>query len=298
MTRRPLVDRRPTRSLLVALVLTSLTVMTLDLHHDEGSALNPARRAVGTVLGPVEEVATSATRPFRAIPEWFDSRGDLRHDVAALQAENADLRQQVATSGFDRNRLEEYDGLTTAARTQGRALVPARVVALGSAQSFTRTVTIDAGAGSGVRPDQTVVNADGLVGRVLRVGPSSATVLLALDSRSVVGARVGSSMEVGFLTGRGVIGEDGRLDLELLDGAVTPARGDVVVTWGSRGGAPYVAGVPIGRVTQVFASLRDSSRRAVVEPAVDFTSLDLVGVVVPSGTSSDRALIEADGSLR
>jgi len=294
---RPPAERRPTRALLVALLLTSVTVMTLDRGHG-GSPVDPLRSAVGGVLGPAEAAAAAAARPLAAVPEWFRSRGELRHDVARLEAENADLRQQVETSGLDRNRLAEYDGLTAAARTQGRAVVPARVVALGAAQSFTRTVTIDAGSEAGVRADQTVLNADGLVGRVVRVSRTTATVLLVLDSRSVVGARVGSSMEVGFLSGRGVVGEDGRLDLELVDGAITPARGDVVVTWGSHGGAPYVSGVPVGRVTQVFASLRDSSRRAVVVPYVDFTSLDVVGVVVPSGTSSDRSVIEADGSLR
>lgn len=290
-------ERRPSRALLVALVLTSATLMTLDRGHD-GSAVEPLRGAVGTVLGPAEAAAATAARPFQAVPAWFRTRGDLRQDVAQLEAENADLRRQVETTGLDRNRLAEFDGLTAAARTQGRAVVPARVVALGPAQSFTRTVTIDAGSDAGIRADQTVINADGLVGRVLRVSRSTATVLLVLDSRSVVGGRIGASMEVGFLSGRGVLGEDGRLDLELVDDAVTPARGDVVVTWGSHGGAPYVSGVPIGRVTQVFASLRDSSRRAVVEPYVDFTALDVVGVVVPSGTTSDRAVIEADGSLR
>ena len=58
----------------------------------------------------------------------------------------------------------------------------------------------------------------------------------------------------------------------------------MVVTWGSQGGAPYVTGVPVGRVTQVFSSLRQTSQRAVIEPFVDFGALDVVGVVVPSGT--------------
>ena len=58
-----------------------------------------------------------------------------------------------------------------------------------------------------------------------------------------------------------------------------------------------VAGVPIGRVAEVYSSLRDSSQRAVIEPFVDFAALDLVGVVVPSGSESDRAVIEADGSI-
>jgi rod shape-determining protein MreC len=77
-----------------------------------------------------------------------------------------------------------------------------------------------------------------------------------------------------------------------------PARNDTVVTWGSDGGAPYVSGVPVGKVTSVYSSVRESTQRAVIEPFVDFSSLDLVGVVVPSGTRSDRGVIEADGSLR
>ena len=159
-------------------------------------------------------------------------------------------------------------------------------------------MTIDAGTRAGIAPDMTVVTGDGLVGRVLRVTSTTATVLLIVDGDSVVGGRIGSSLEAGFLRGRGVLGNDGRLDLELVDDTVVPAKDDVVVTWGSEDGAPYVAGIPVGRVTQVFTNLRETSQRAVIEPFVDFSSLDLVGVVVPSGTRSDRALVEADGSLR
>ena len=176
--------------------------------------------------------------------------------------------------------------------------MPARVVGVGASQTFSRTVTIDAGSEAGVHPDQTVVNADGLVGRVLRVTRTTATVLLVIDAESVVGGRIGESMQLGFLHGRGDLGRSGRLDLELVDDSVVPAKGDVVVTWGSQGGAPYVTGVPVGRVTQVFSSLRQTSQRAVIAPFVDFGALDVVGVVVPSGTQSDRSVVEADGRLR
>lgn len=293
--------RRPPRSpvaLLVALVLASATLLTLDLRHDTGSPVDPARRAAAEVFGPVEQAAAAGLRPVRALPGWFRGRAELRHDVARLEAENADLRRQVRTGGLDRTRLADYDALTAAAATGGHTLVPAHVIAVGPAQSFSRTVTIDAGRDAGVRPDQTVLEADGLVGRVIGVSASTATVLLVVDSRSIVGARLGDSMELGFLSGGGVAGERARLDLELVDDAIVPARGEVVVTWGSRGGAPYVSGVPVGRVSTVFASVRDGSRRAVIEPFVDFTSLDLVGVVVPLGTPSDRSVVQADGALR
>ncbi len=291
-------EPRPRHSVLVALLLACATLITLDYHGGTGSPLEPARQAMGEVFGPVESAADAAVRPLGAVPDWFRSRSDLRREIATLSAENSDLRQQVATSGVDRNRLAEYDGLTAAASTLGQALVPAHVVGVGATQSFSRTVTIDAGSRSGVHPDQTVVSADGLVGRVLRVTRTTATVLQVIDAESVVGGRIGESMQLGFLHGRGDLGRSGRLDLELVDDSAVPDKGDVVVTWGSQGGGPYVSGVPVGRVTQVFSSLRQTSQRAVIEPFVDFGALDLVGVVVPSGTKSDRAVVEADGRLR
>ena len=290
-------DRRPSRAVMLALLLACLTLITLDYRGGADSPMEPARRVVGEVLGPVETGTTAAIRPFTAVPQWFRTRDALGQDLAELRAENARLRSAAATAGYDRNRLAEFDDLSTAAGDLGYALVPARVVGLGPAQSFSRTVTIDAGARAGLRPDMTVINNDGLVGRILRVTRTTATVLLIVDTESVVGGRVGGSMEVGFLRGRGVLGGDGRLDLELVDQSVVPAEGDSVVTFGSDGGAPYVKGIPVGKVTSVYTSLRETSQRAVIDPFVDFASLDLVGVVVPSGTRSDRAVIVGDGRM-
>jgi rod shape-determining protein MreC len=291
-------DRARLRSRVVALVLACLTLMTLDHHPGAGSPLEPARSAMGSVFGPVETATSAAIRPVTDLGGWLHTRRSMQNDIATLEAQNSRLRSQATTTQYARNQLAEYQGLTSAAGTLGQALVPAHVVAYGPAQSFSRTVTIDAGSKAGVRPDQTVLNDDGLVGRVLRVTPTTATVLLVVDTQSVVGARVGSSMKVGFLHGEGGLGNHGALDLQLVDASQAPAQGDTIVTWGSHDGAPYVAGVPVGRVTTVYASLRESTQRAVIAPFVDFTALDLVGVVVPSGTHSDRGIIAADGTLQ
>lgn len=290
-------DRSRLRSRMVALVLACLTLMTLDHHPGAHSPVEPARRAMGSVFGPVESATSAAVRPVTAVGGWFRTRRSMQNDIATLEAQNSRLRAQAATSQYSRHQLAEYQGLTSAAGTLSQALVPAHVVAYGPAQSFSRTVTIDAGSAAGVRPDETVLNADGLVGRVLRVTRTTATVLLIVDTESVVGGRVGPTMKVGFLRGQGGLGNHGTLDLELVDQSQAPAEGDTIVTWGSHGGAPYVSGVPVGQVTAVYASLRESTQRAVISPFVDFGALDLVGVVVPSGTRGDRGVIEADGSL-
>jgi rod shape-determining protein MreC len=280
---------------MVLLVLAAVTVLTLDARGGADSPVEPLRAAVGNVVGPVESGTAVAVRPFRQLAGYFGSNNRLRDQVATLSAENSRLRSQVETQPLDRQRLAELDGLTRTARSTGYSLVAARVVAMGPSQSFSRTVTIDAGTSSGIRPDMTVLNNDGLVGRVVRVTRTTATVLLIVDQDSVVGGRLGSNLELGFLRGRGATGSADRLDLDLMDSSVTPARGDVVVTWGSENGAPYVAGIPIGKVVSVWSTPREMAKHAVIAPFVDFTSLDVVGVVVPSGTRGDRRLIVAGG---
>lgn len=284
----------PRRSVAAALVLSCLAVMALD----SLGVLDGPRRVVGEVVGPAQGAAEAVVEPFLAIPGWLHSQESLVDRVSELEAQNEDLRAQLDGAGYDRNRLEQYDSLTATAAQLGYALVPARVIGMGPAQSFSHTVTIDAGSAAGLHPDQTVVSARGLVGRVLRVTRDTATVLLAVDADSVVGARIGESMEIGFLRGTGDISSSGALELELVDRQVVPAEDDSVVTWGSEGGAPYVAGIPVGRIVSVHDDIRDTTRRAVIEPFVDFSSLEVVGVVVPSGSDSDRALVEPDGSIR
>ena len=69
-----------------------------------------------------------------------------------------------------------------------------------------------------------------------------------------------------------------------------------MVTWGSQNGVPYVAGIPIGKVESVYSTPRELAKHAVIDPFVDFTSLDVVGVVVPRKTEGDRPVINGLGS--
>jgi rod shape-determining protein MreC len=283
--------RENPRRVLGLLILASLTVMTLDAKTGDASPLDAVRSAVGNVVGPIETGTDAVARPFTDLQGFVKTNRSLRADVADLEAENSRLRSAAASEPVDRNRLAELDGLTKTVSETGYSLVAARVVAMGPLQSFSRTVTIDAGTSSGVRKDMTVLNNDGLVGRVVRATRTTATVLLIVDTDSVVGGRLGSNLEIGFLRGRGSVGDDGTLALDLVDNAVTPSKDDVVVTWGSPSGVPYVAGIPIGRVESVISSPRQSSRLAVIKPFVNFSALDVVGVVVPKGTHGDRPVL-------
>ena len=283
-------DTRRARTTLVLAVLTAVTVMTLDAGTGDRSPVEPVRAAVGEVFGPVQSAASEVTDPVVDAVDALGDLGGLRADNERLEVEVARLRAELATDEVDRNRLAQYDALAGVTEGSGFELVAARVVAMGPAQAFTRTATIDAGSGDGVEPDMTVVEAGGLVGRVLRTDRHTATVLLVVDAESFVGGRLGRSMELGFLQGSGDLGDDGLLAMDLVDPTVVPAAGDTVVTWGSRGGAPYVSGVPVGQVVDVQSSAGDQSVTTSIAPFADMSSLDLVGVVVGAGPGSRSEL--------
>jgi rod shape-determining protein MreC len=268
------------------LLLACVTIFTLDARHGtSASPVDPLRTAVGDVLGPVEDGAASVLRPVTGIPEHFRSVSDLRDRIAALEAANERLRTQLHADQANATRNAEVDTIGAFADRTGYRVVQAQVIAIGPAQSFSRTVTIDAGTSDGVVPDLTVVSADGLVGRVIASSATASTVLLVIDRDSTVGGRLGTSMELGFLDGTGDISGDGSLTLSLVDHTVTPRPGDSVLTWGSRGDAPYLPGIPIGKVVSVHSSPAELTQTATVQPYVDFSALDVVGVITSHGGS-------------
>ena len=89
---------------------------------------------------------------------------------------------------------------------------------------------------------------------------------------------------MGVATGEGT----GPLRVELLSAQATVKAGDRLVTFGSQNDRPFVPGVPVGTVTKVENDPGQLTRTVLVRPFVNFTSLDLVGVVVQPPATDPR----------
>ncbi|WP_328321209.1 rod shape-determining protein MreC [Kribbella sp. NBC_00382] len=283
---------RRRRTILVLVILASFTLIVLDARRSAGSPVEPLRHAAATVFGPLESTATNARQPVDNLRDRFAEVDTLKAENEKLQAENEKLTSELRTTDYARNRADELDRLLKVAPTY--TVTPARVIGLGSAQSFNHTVTIDAGTADGVRPDMTVLTGDGLVGRVVRTTQATATVLLIGDRNSTVGGRLNSTMALGFVSGRGEVGSSAALDYKLVDLKARPKAGDRIVTWGSSGNAPYVPGVPIGEVTSVTSVQGALGSTALVKPFVDPSRLDLVGVVTGPPARAPRTAVSPE----
>lgn len=267
--------RSPRSTLLVLLVLTAFTLITLDVRSG-GSPFDGLRRAVDSVVGPAQRTVADA---LQAVTGAGDSEQEER-----LRAENARLIGELRRSEALQRRVDELDRLLELKDLGTYPMVPARVAAVGAAFGFASTVIIDAGSRDGVEPGQTVVNGEGLVGRTVRVGPFTSTVLLLTDAGFTAGARLTREGTLGLASGDG----DGGLTFQLVEGGRVQA-GDALLTTGSE---TFVPGVPIGRVASVQPAIGTLVTTAEVAPFVDVSALDLVGVVTEPPRGTPRVPLE------
>ncbi|WP_217206320.1 rod shape-determining protein MreC [Streptomyces sp. AC550_RSS872] len=283
-------DTRESRLLLVLLIAIAFALITVDIRGGEDSPVDGARSAAATVFGPIENGVSAAVDPVGNAVAAIRDSGERHDRLAALEQENAALKAKLGSDDRNRSRLKQLDKVLKVAGAGQYGIKGAEVIAIGAAQGFSWTITIDVGENDGIRRDMTVLNGDGLVGRVTTVGPNTATVLLANDPDFTVGTRMEASDELGFASGQG----DRPLRVELLNGKAEVKKGDRLVTFGSQADKPFVPGVPVGVVSRVDPSGGGLTRTLYVTPYAAFSKLDIVGVVVQAPTKDPRDTVLPD----
>ena len=143
-----------------------------------------------------------------------------------------------------------------------------------SLSNFEWSVTIDRGSSDGVAVDMPVIADKGLVGRVTEVASHWSKVMLIIDPRSAVAARLVSSGETGLLTGQA----RNAPIMDLVGPDTVVGADEQVVTSGYQNGL-YPPDIPVGFVSSVYTRPGSLTKSIEVRPAVDFSSLEFVEVV-------------------
>jgi rod shape-determining protein MreC len=151
---------------------------------------------------------------------------------------------------------------------------------IGVGQSYQQTVTLDAGSQDGARAGQTVLNGQGLVGKITSVTATTSTVQLASASSVVIGVAVAPSGQLGWVTGPGRVPGGGVMHLQMLSSAAVLQPGQQLVTGPSPSGQSFVPGVPVGVITKLVSKNGALTEAADVRPYVNYTALSVVGIVI------------------
>ena len=234
------------------------------------------------VFAEVERVISSGFSSVRRVWSGYaglrnlKSQNDaLTHDLEAAQIA---LQQQRALADRTRS-LERLLDLRDRSKLNTLA---AEIIAAGATPDF-RTLTIDKGSREGVRADMAVIAPAGVVGRVVMPSARAAKVQLLVDRNAAAGALVERSRAQGVVTGGG----DDRLRMDYVSEVADVIVGDLVVTSGIDG--IYPKGYVIGQVESVEKS-GTAYKTITVKPAVDFTSLEEVLVVLTPTPARETAV--------
>ena len=232
----------------------------------ESRLVERLRVTITDVTAPVLEVLSHPAAALAAATAEMRQLIDLRSENTRLRAENARLRQWHAVA----QRLDQenvaYKALLNFVDDPRPAFITARVIG-DAGGAFVRTVLLNAGANDGVRDGQAVINADGLVGRVVETGQRTARILLLTDLNSRVPVVVEQSRIPAILAGDN--SDDPRLAYLPMNAVIKP--GERIVTSGHGGMLP--PGLPVGEVTAVV----DGVVR--VRPFVDWHTLEYMRVL-------------------
>ena len=273
------------RLLLVILLVTSLFLITLDLH---GSGVTKGSRSVTqTFLAPIQKGVADVFAPVGRFFSDVKNFPNAKNEIAALQSENARLKSQTLVNKDIQGQLKQLKGVLDLSGRGGYKVVSARVIGHGSATTFTQTITIDAGSSDGITVDQTVVSEHGLVGVVKSVQSHSAIILLMSDPSFKLGVRIARSQSIGVLSGTG----GSNFTLQLLDPAGDIQKGDVLFTNGSDSNRPFIPGVPVGQVSAVDHTTATLTQTATVKSYSDLGNIGVVSIAITAPTTAPRTMI-------
>lgn len=265
--------------MLVFLAL-SLLIITLDFRGTFGP-LERIKDISQSIVSPIQRGLSTVTRP---IGNFFSSIGEL----ASLREENNDLRAEVDSLREEIDQARELTDENLELRTlleleepwftQDR--VSAQVIA-DAPGNFRWAVVIDKGESDGIRPDMAVVNADGLVGKIIQADSHQSVVLLLIDPKAGAAGKVEDEGVTGLVAGNG---GGQALSLEFVDKREEVAEGDIVVTSNFNRGI-FPPGIPIGTISEIGGDQRASELDISIAPFVDFNDLSVLSVLLETGRS-------------
>jgi rod shape-determining protein MreC len=261
----------------VFMVLLVVTVLLMAV--SSNPAVREVQNGVGFAFRPIQGAMDSVARGVASVAATITEIDRLRIDNAALRAENERLTAENARLDEIRRENDSLTALLQLKPGFDFKTAAATVIARESSE-FRRLVVLDKGTRDGISVGDVAVAAGGaLAGRVVEVGPSSATVVLLTDSDSTVIGQLTSNAATGQVVGQ--LG--GVLIMRQIDSGETVAVGDEVVTAGIELGggvrSPYPKGLLIGQVVDIRRDANDVVQTAYLQPAAQLDKLEYLLVI-------------------
>ena len=290
---------RRRRAVLAVFVVLSIAILTAYFGESGGGFFHTLQRGTQEAVAPIETGASRALKPARDFVGWIGDTVDAKDQNADLKKEVQGLRGRLAKAEVDLRDANQLKALASLHQEnyfpQSTAPVSARVIARSSTVWYS-TLKIDKGSSDGLRDNQPVIAAGGLIGKLTSVTGGTSEVRLITDGESGVSAQVFPAGVTGVV--RPEVGDPEDLLLEHVESGRRVTENTLVVTSGfksSRTESLFPRGIPIGRVTKVDLDELETYQRVHVKPFADMRRIDLVQVLTRRGVEQQAASVPEAG---
>lgn len=217
-------------------------------------------------------------------------------DLVNVREENDELKKQLMEARLnlvlaaeERAELRRLRHLLTLSPPEGWQLLGARVLAgrMGSNAALA-SVIIGRGYLSGAVPGTPIMTPGGIAGRVLRAGPTTATVLLLVDPGSRVAVVSQENRVQGILMGAGPFKP---LELRFVSHNTAVKDGEILVTSGLD--EAYPKGLPVARVISATPSDLSPFQSVQAVPLAELTNLEELLLVTRQGDGTGMSGLPA-----
>lgn len=251
------------------LVIVAVFLVGIMAYADANGRLTAApQELLSVVLTPLQKVTSALSGGAASVWEKYTSIDDVMDRNEQLEAENAELRQQMVD--YDRIKAENdaYKALARIQDTNSEAsYVSAFVIGRDPLDEF-GGFTLDQGSTDGVAVNDAIISDRGyLLGVVVEVDATSCKVMTILHPSFNAAGVISRTRENGIITGSADYAADGQCVLTNLDRATEARKGDQVITTGL--GGVFPANLLVGTVQEVVPEQSGKSSSAVILPGAD-----------------------------
>lgn len=260
---------------LLLVLLTALYTWNRTTGALDSLTTNAGLELTGVVLDPVRQLQAAVSDLWKGYVDLTDVREENR----VLTERVRELEARLLSHSEDMAELVRLRELLKMPVDVSWVAVGARVLSgrLGP-NSQLEAFTINRGYTSGAAPGTPIVTNQGLLGRVLRASPHTATAILLTHTMSRIAIFTQKSRTPGILAGTG----PGRpLEVRYMDGSTTAEPGEILVTSGLDG--KYPKGIPVARVVSVTPSNYSEFMTVRAEPLADLRHIEEVLLLEPTG---------------
>ena len=229
------------------------------------------------IVNPFISAQTWLAKRYQAIQSLVTQPEDittLRQNNLELEAENSRLQVQIVEL---QQQVTEAQLLSTLVDYERRHVenqyIAAAVIAR-DVSPFMYYIIIDRGSDDGLRKGMPVITQQGLVGSVAAVTAGAARVQLINDPGSSINAILQQSGIEGVVNGK-ITGE---IVLDMVSKNATIQPGELILTSGL--GGKFPANIVIGQVVTIRSEAYSLFQSASVQPAVDFSQLEIVLIII------------------